>query len=170
MCTLEACFHNHVKRKIKVCQQSNRCLPWVHKNLAVVVSWMIVISHLKKDMSCLPWIKMSPEKSLWKQFLGVLKQSASSTWLLPTFQSIWICLDLQRECHWWGASSDRNNDNSHFYHYFPSKTSARANSCLKEGYFEYLTTDVSIGFLEEHQLGCFLKSGRLLMYSRREMD
>ena len=33
---LKACFHTHVKRKVKPCQQSNRCLSWANKNLALV--------------------------------------------------------------------------------------------------------------------------------------
>ncbi len=39
MCCL---YQNHVKRKVKVCQQSNRCLAWAKKNLALVACWMIV--------------------------------------------------------------------------------------------------------------------------------
>ncbi len=47
---LSSCFQTHVKRKMKACQQSNRCLPWANKNLALVACWMIVASHLKEDI------------------------------------------------------------------------------------------------------------------------
>jgi hypothetical protein len=66
------------------------------------------------------------------------------------------------------ALSDRKDDDSRFYHSFPSKTNAHANSCSKEGYFEYLTAYVGVGFLVEHPPGCFLKSGRLLIYTKEE--
>ena len=39
-------FQTHVKRKVKPCQQSNKCLPWASKNLTLVASWMIVASHV----------------------------------------------------------------------------------------------------------------------------
>jgi hypothetical protein len=35
---LKACFHTHVKQTAKLCQQSNRCLPWASKNLVLVAS------------------------------------------------------------------------------------------------------------------------------------
>jgi hypothetical protein len=57
---------------------------------------------------------------------------------------------------------------SDFHHSFPSKTNAHANSCSKEGYFEYLTAYVGVGFWVEHPPGCFLKSGGLLMYTKEE--
>ncbi len=66
------------------------------------------------------------------------------------------------------ASSDKNDDNSRFYHSFPSKPSARGNSCTKEGYFKYLTAYIVVGFSVEHRPGCFLKSGGLLMYTKGE--
>ncbi len=50
---LSSRFQNHVKRKVKVCQQSNRCLAWAKKNLALVACWMIVACHLKEDISCI---------------------------------------------------------------------------------------------------------------------
>jgi hypothetical protein len=49
----KARFHTHVKRKVKPCHQSNRCLSWANKNLAFVACWMIVVSHLREDISCL---------------------------------------------------------------------------------------------------------------------
>jgi hypothetical protein len=39
--------------EVKPCQQSNRCLPWARKNLALVASWLIIASHVKEDISCL---------------------------------------------------------------------------------------------------------------------
>ena len=66
------------------------------------------------------------------------------------------------------ASSDRNDDDSRFYHSFPSKSSARANSYLKEGYFEYLTAYVGVGYSVDCPPGCFSKSGGMLMYTREE--
>jgi len=50
---LSSRFQNHVKRKVKVCQQSNRCLAWAKKNLVLVACWMIVACHLKEDISCI---------------------------------------------------------------------------------------------------------------------
>ncbi len=50
---LSSCFQNHVKPKVKVCQQSNWCLAWAKKNLSLVACWMIVACHLKEDISCI---------------------------------------------------------------------------------------------------------------------
>jgi hypothetical protein len=50
---LSSCFLTHLKQKVKTCQQSNRCLHWASKNLALVASWMIVALHVKEDISCL---------------------------------------------------------------------------------------------------------------------
>ncbi len=50
---LSSCFQTHVKLKVKVCQQLNRCFAWAKKNLALVACWMIVACHLKEDISCL---------------------------------------------------------------------------------------------------------------------
>ncbi len=56
---LSSRFQTHVKREVKACQQSNRCLLWANKNLALVACWMIVACHLKEDISCLDKSKMS---------------------------------------------------------------------------------------------------------------
>jgi hypothetical protein len=66
------------------------------------------------------------------------------------------------------ALSDRNYDDSHFYHSFPSKLSARSNSYSKEGYFDYLTAYVGVGYSVDCPPGCFSKSGGMLMYMREE--
>ena len=44
------------------------------------------------------------------------------------------------------ALSDGNNDDSCFYHSFPSKSNAHANYNSKEGNFEYLTAYAGVGF------------------------
>jgi hypothetical protein len=66
------------------------------------------------------------------------------------------------------ASSDRNDDDSHFYHYFPFKSSEHAKSYSKEGYFEYLTAYVGVGFSAECPPECFSKPGGLLMFTKEE--
>ena len=66
------------------------------------------------------------------------------------------------------ASSDRNDDDSRFYHSFPSKSSARANCYSKEGYFDYLTVYIGVGYSADCPPGCFSKSGEMLMYTREE--
>ena len=48
-----------------------------------------------------------------------------------------------------------------FYYSFPSKTSARSTSTVKEGYYEHLTAYVGVGFSAEYPPGCFMKSGGL---------
>ena len=53
------------------------------------------------------------------------------------------------------ALSDRNDDDSRVYHFFPTKLSERANYFSKEGYFEYLTVYLGVGFSAECLLGCF---------------
>jgi hypothetical protein len=86
-------------------------------------------------------------------------------------EDVWICsgsatgeggFGKPLKTHQERASSDRNDDDSRFYHSFPLKTSARANSCLKEGYFEYLTAYVRVGCSAECPSGCFSKSGGML--------
>jgi hypothetical protein len=66
------------------------------------------------------------------------------------------------------AKCDRNNDDSWFYHSFPSKTSARSNLTAKEGYYEHLMAYVGVVFLAENPLGCFLKAGGLLIFTEEE--
>jgi hypothetical protein len=66
------------------------------------------------------------------------------------------------------ARCDRNNDDSWFYHSFPSKTSARSTSTAKEGYYEHLTAYIGVGFMAEYPLGCFTKSGGLLIFMEEE--
>jgi hypothetical protein len=64
--------------------------------------------------------------------------------------------------------SDRNDDDSCFYDYFPSKSSECAKSYSKEVYFEYLTAFAGVGFSAECPLGCFSKSCGLLMFTKEE--
>ncbi len=71
---LKTRFNTHVKRKVKACQQANRCLPWVNKNLAVAASWMIVASHLKDDISCLDESKCLLSNPCGNNFLVCFKK------------------------------------------------------------------------------------------------
>jgi hypothetical protein len=92
-------------------------------------------------------------------------------------ESVWICsgsatgeggFGKRLKKHLERASSDRNDDDSHFYHSSPSKSSARANSYSKEGYFDYLSAYVGVGYSVDCPTGCFSKSGGMLMYMREE--
>ena len=92
-------------------------------------------------------------------------------------ESVWICsgsaigeggFGKLLKTHLERASSDRNDDDSRFYHSFPSKSNARANSYSKEGYFDYLTAYVGVGYSVDCPPGCFSKSGGMLMYTREE--
>ena len=71
-------------------------------------------------------------------------------------ESVWICsgsatgeggFGKRLKTHLERALSDRNDDDSRFYHSFPSKSSARANSSSKEGYFDYLTVYIGVAIL-----------------------
>ena len=42
------------------------------------------------------------------------------------------------------------------------------NSYSKEGYFNYLTAYVGVGYSVDCPPGCFAKSGGMLMYTREE--
>jgi hypothetical protein len=177
---LKARFHTHVKRKVKPCQQSNRCLSWANKNLALVACWMIVASHLKEDISCLDKSKCLLANPCGKNFLVCSNEELNQLGCYLHYncnEGVWIHsgratseggFGKRLKTHLERESSDRNNDDSHFYHSFPSKMSPRANSCSKERYFEYLTAYVGVGFWVEHPPGCFLKSGWLLIYTKEE--
>jgi hypothetical protein len=177
---LSSRFLTHVKRKVKLCQQSNRCLPWASKNLALVASWMIVTLHVKEDISCLDESKCLLANPGNNRFLVCLNKELSYLGCYLHYnqnKDIWIqsgsatgeggfrkCLKTHQE----RALSDSNDDDSCFYHYFPSKSSEHANSYSKEGYFEYLTVYVGVDFSAECPLGCFSKSGGLLMFTKEE--
>ncbi len=177
---LSSRFLTHVKWKVKLCQQSNRCFPWASKNLALVASWMIVASHVEEDISCLDESKYLLANPGNNKFLVCLNKELSHLGCYLHYNQnkvIWIqsgsatgkdgfCKHLKT--HQERALSDRNNDDSHFYHYFPFKSSEHAKSYSKEGYFEYLTAYVGVGFSAECPPGCFSKSGGLLMYTKEE--
>jgi hypothetical protein len=141
---------------------------------------MIVASHLKEDISCLDESKCLLANPCGNNFLVCLNEELNQLGCYPHYncnEGVWIRSGSAtgeggfRKClkpHLERALSDRNNDDSHFYHSFPSKTSALTNSCSKEGYFEYLPAYAGVGFLVEHPPGCFLKSGGLLIYTKEE--
>jgi hypothetical protein len=67
---LSSCFQTHVKKKkMKACQQLNRCFPWVNKYPALVACWMIAASHLMEDISCLDESKRLLANSCGNNFL-----------------------------------------------------------------------------------------------------
>jgi hypothetical protein len=137
---LKARFHTHVKRKVKPCQQSNRCLSWANKNLALVACWMIVASHLKEDISCLYKSKCLLANPCGNNFLVCSNKELNQLGCYLHYncnKGVWIHsrsatgeggFGKHLKTHLERASSDRNDDDSHFYHSFSSKTSAPANS------------------------------------------
>ena len=177
---LSSHFQNHVKRKVKVCQQSNRCLAWAKKNLALVACWMIVACHLKEDISCIDESKCLLANPSGNKFLVCSNEELQQLGCYLHYnrnEGIWIHsgsstgeggFGKRLKTHLERASSDRNDDDSRFYHSFPSKSSARANSYSKEGYFEYLTAYVGVGYSVDCPPGCFSKSGGMLMYTTEE--
>ena len=144
---LSSRFQTHVKLKVKPCQQSNRCLPWANTNLALDASWMIVALHVKEEISCLDESKCLQTNTSNNRFLVCLNKELSHLgWYLHYNQNkdIWNQSGIatgeggfrkRLKTHLERAWSDRNNDDSYFYHFYPLKSSERANYFLKEGYF-----------------------------------
>ena len=146
----------------------------------LVASWMIIASHVKEDISCLDESKCLLANPGNNRFLVCSNEELSHLGCYLHYNQkeyIWFisgcstgeggfgnCLKTHLE----RALSDRNNDDSHFYHSFPSKLSERANYFSKEGYFEYLTAYGGVGFSVECPLGCFSTSGGLLMFIKEE--
>ena len=113
----------------------------------LVASWMIIASHVKEDISCLDESKCLLANPGNNRFLVCSNEELSHLGCYLHYNQkeyIWFisgcstgeggfgnCLKTHLE----RASSDRNNDDSHFYHSFPSKLSERANYFSKEGYF-----------------------------------
>jgi len=50
---LQVHFRGHVMRRFRASQQTNYCLDWICRNLAVVAVWMVVVGHAKRNISCL---------------------------------------------------------------------------------------------------------------------
>ncbi len=166
----EGRFLTHVKWKVKPCQQSNRCLSWANKNLALVTAWMIVVCHHKEDISFLDESKCLLANLSGNKFLVCLNEELSylGCYLHPNSnEHVWVQtgratgkggLGKHLQTHLERASSDRNDDNSHVKHSFPTKLSA-CSLMTKEGYYEHLTTFNGVGFLAEYPLVCFLEFG-----------
>ncbi len=164
---LKACFQTHIKHKVKLCQQTNMCLFWANKNLALVAAWMIVASHLKEDISYLDESKcllvnpnsnkflVCSNEELFYHGCYLFHNRDEDAWIRSGSATGEGGIGKHLCTHMEGAKCDRNNDDSLFYHPFPSKTSARSNSMAKEGYYEHLTAYVGVGFLAEYPPGCF---------------
>jgi hypothetical protein len=141
---------------------------------------MIVALHVKEDISCLDESKCLLANPGNNRFLVCSNKVLSHLGCYLHYkqnEDIWIRsgsatgeggFGKHLKTHQKRALSDRNDYDSHFYHYFPSKSSECAKSYLKEGYFEYLTAYIGVGFSAEYPPGCFSKSGGLLMFTKEE--
>ncbi len=106
---------------------------------------MIVASHLKEDISCLDKSKCLLANPCGNNFLVCSNKELNQLGCYlhcNCNEGVWIRsgsatgeggFGKYLKTHLERALSDRNDDDSCFYHSFPSKTSARANSCSKEG-------------------------------------
>jgi hypothetical protein len=125
---LSSCFQTHVKWKVKACQQSNRCLPWAKKNLALVACWMIVACYLKEDISCLDKSKCLLEDPSGNKFLVCSNEALNQLGCYLHYnrnESVWVPsgsatgeggFGKRLKTHLERALSDRNDDDSRFYH------------------------------------------------------
>jgi hypothetical protein len=177
---LKARFQTHIKNKVKLCQQKNMCLSWASKNLALVAVWMIVASHLKEDISCLDESKCLLANPISNKFLVCSNKELSyhgcylfhnrnkDAWIRSGSATGKGSIGKRLFTHMEQPKCDRNDGDSWFYHFFPSKTSAHSTSTAKEGYYEHLTAYAGVGFLADYPLGCFLKLGGLLIFTEEE--
>ena len=111
---------------MKVCQQSNRCLAWAKKNLALVACWMIVACHLKEDISCLDESKCLLADPSGNKFLVCSNEELNQLGSYLHYnrnESVWICsgsatgeggFGKHLKMHLERAPSDRNDDDSRF--------------------------------------------------------
>jgi hypothetical protein len=142
---------------------------------------MIVASHLKEDISCLDESKcllanpISCNKFLVcsneeLSYLGcyLFHNRNEDAWIRSGSATGEGGIGKRLHTHMERARCDRNDDESRFYHSFPSKTSARSTSTAKEGYYEHLTAYVGVGFLAEYPPGCFTTGGLLIFTEEEE--
>jgi hypothetical protein len=133
---------------------------------------MNVSSHLKEDISRLDESKcLLTNPPCGNNFLVCSNKELNELGCYLHYncnEGVWICSRCATgkggfgkclKTHLERVLFDRNDDDSCFYHSFPSKTSALANSCSKEGYFEYLTAYIGVGFFYRTSTGMFFEVG-----------
>ncbi|KAL7550730.1 hypothetical protein ACHAWF_014800 [Thalassiosira exigua] len=153
-------FVAHIKRRVKYSQQSNPCLAWATKNLAVVAAWMLFVHHSKKNISCLDDSKCLLAKPD-NQFLLVANSERNKLGAYLFFDDNdgeYIRsgsamgesgMGGRIDQHLKRAKSHENSDNSSFYHRFPHSTSRRARHNAKDGLFDHLTAYVAVSFADD---------------------
>ena len=121
-------FQIHMKWKVKACQWSNRCLAWAKKNLALVAHWLVVACHLKEDISCLDESKCLLADPSGNKFLVCSNEELNQLGCYLYYNcngGVWIHrgsatgeggFGKRLKTHIERASSDRNDDDSRFYH------------------------------------------------------
>ena len=153
----------HIKRRVtKLCNQDHWCLEWARRNLAVVAAYMVLLNHVKKDISLINESKCllaKPNSSAASNYLFCTNSESLLQGCYLYFDSNeeeWIRsvkvtganrhFEVRDKEHQKRAESDSNDDGSLFYDAYPSLKSKRAKSKIVDGYFENLQQFVGAGF------------------------
>ena len=173
----------HVRGRVKKSQQSHLVWHWATKNLAIVSASMIVMNHLKRDISCLGSEACLLAKPDSTNFLPVANNLVSMWGCYlhhDTNEEKWIRSGSaageggfggRLKTHLQRAKAARNDDGSRFYDDYPDRSSVRATSKAKRGLFEYLRPLVAFYLNKEASTKEFSKNydaGGLFLYSEEE--
>lgn len=174
---------SHIKRKVKITQQNNKCLGWASRNMAAVAAYMIVACHVKEDISCLDDSKCLLSKPDGDHFLLCHNDELNLQGCYLHFDTnndSWIRsgsaagkggFGKRLDTHRSKAESNRNDDNSRFYHCYPSRKSSRSKNKSKDGVFEQLTPYVGAGFSDSLQPGTLSqKENGIFSYTNEEIE
>jgi len=154
-------FRSHIKRRVKVSQQSHWCFSFAMTNLAVCAAWKVIVQHLKNDISCLDESECLLANPGDNQYLlcANVELTLFGCYLTHcTNKEVFIRSGSamgdggfggRLKQHFNRAKSDRNIDNSRFYQWYPDSESVYAKSNMKDGLYGYLDVFVGIGFSNE---------------------
>ena len=184
--------------RIPLSKKEHWCLEWARKNLSVVAAYMVLLDHVKKDISCISHSKCLLAKPNGGS-LVTHGSSTSSNFLLCTNtealrQGCYLYYDTNEDEwirsgkvtgpdrhflarhleHTKRAEDDKNIDDSDFYDRYPSLKSRRANSIAVDGNFENLRQFVGAAFSWTGDVkDMFQKdygNGGIFGYTKEDMD
>ena len=171
-------------RKVLPEQRRYMCLRIAKKNLALVAVHMLSLGRLKGDVSCLDKSKCilsSPGDNYlpvgsdtndlgcylhWNKNDEVFARSGSAVGEGG--------IAKRNKTHLTKAKSDRNDDESLFYHLYPHSTSIRANNDSKNGIFEHLVPLIATSLSRDAALAGLLSKdfseGGIFFYTEEEKE
>jgi hypothetical protein len=169
----------HIDKKVRPEHQTNTCLHWSKKNLAIVAAWMIVASQLK-DITHLDNSKCLLASPTARQFLLCSNELSSrngcylyndrndGTWIRSGSATGVGGIAGRLTDHLRGAKSTTNPDDSRFYASYPSKESPRAESNHILGHFEMLDAYIGVYFPQVTSPGRFSAKDGLFEHTEDE--